>query len=360
MITAGFDKDKVLAALEGRSGFKQPTKAEFTYTLDAVNTACTTGRYLDDYHALISVVNIRDTQEDEAITSANLNALLTATRKSSIVEAVSAVISEPQMVDSGMLFEPEDNRVPISLSGSKFVGWRINIADGFAMNVNSAVLTFDAAVTFNLYLFHSRKAAPIKTQSVTTVAAGQTIVSLTDWNITSITDTTKGGTFYIGYFQDDIGAANALDYQEHRNCYNAFGALGCEIDGTPNATPALSVVDSTNYSLSGRNYGLNLDVSSYHDYTYRIIRNAHIFDEPIGLITASKVLEMLMMSMRSNVVERMIKNNTQLQALYQDLNMGEQSDEIPRAPGVKNRLKHALKKAKDSFFPKQAITVTHP
>ena len=95
---------------------------------------------------------------------------------------------------------------------SGFVGFEITpyLRDYTIAKIDFIELLFDSEVTFNIYLFNSNLKTAIKSKEVTTSANESKIVALDDFFAADGT-THKGGNFYIGYFEEDLGTAKPID-----------------------------------------------------------------------------------------------------------------------------------------------------
>ena len=186
------------------------------------------------------------------------------------------------------------------------------------------------------------------TQSVTTVANSQTVVRL-DWILKYIDDN-KGGLFYIGYFQNDLGSVLAVDEQLNMwadsKCFGAW----------PFQSPQIGSLDFNriNPSVVFRTYGMNLEVSSYRDYTEVIVMNAHLFDEARGLMMAIYILEIIKNSSRTNR-DNLLAN--EMFKLEYDLDLAFPTKEAPFMAGLKAQLKREFQRINDNFFPKPSAQI---
>lgn len=302
MYSNGFKYSEVLTAMLSRLGWRQGTVT--VPTLTSANKTTGSGRYFNDFHALVTVKNIKDTVEDPDISDSDFNTYLQDLQEAVISECLNRVFSPKYFDEPKMLFDRLDGESSQANSGL-FVGYKIRPANDndVTVQVNSLTLLFDGAATFNIYLFHEKKATALKTQSVTTVANQQVKVDLTEWYLSALNGSTTGGSFYIGYFQDDLGSVKAINEDADWN-YNTFcfkyESAYCDIVSS-------TTINSDGYSGSVTN-GLNLEVSSFRDYTKKIIRNVSLFDNVIGYGMAVKVLEGIIYSTSaSNGNERALK-----------------------------------------------------
>lgn len=352
-MTNGFDKSKVLDALNSRLAWKLPLGGTLANNedLDTTLTESASGRYYDDFHPLVNLNNLYDIQPFSDLTVTNFNTYVSELNDSSILNVMNSIFDETNLLENGLTAEYDEEVTPLFLGGDKFVGYKLEVAENSACTINQLVLMFNGAATFNVYLYHSRKKQPIKTKSVTTVADEQVIVDLTDWNINPYDY--KGGYFYIGYYQSDLGSVKAYDNDDEIEDFNYIEIEAVEIE-VQNSLPNYALTSETSYS-----YGLILDISVYRDFTKKIVSMPHIFDAAIGLFMAVHVIEMFIYTLRSNSTER-IASNDDLNRLYVALNTSEDQTTVPYIAGLKQQLQKALKDIKKSFNNKSKVIVVTP
>lgn len=348
-LTNGFNIGKVMTTLQGRLGWNQPTLAGMP-VISGQNQAATSGRYYEDGHASCTIQKIYANQDDPLISDAGFNALLQKMDRRVIMRSLNAVFNRAQMIEHGVVYERMSNirNVPVPNSGN-FCGYRIKVANGnYSVMVNNVALFFNGVATFNLYLFNDLTLAPLKVQSVTTLANSQTVIDL-DWILTYV-DNNKGGLFYIGYFQDDLGSVLAVD--EQLNMWADSKIYGAWPFQSPRVAGQLDF-NRINPSVVFRTYGMNMEMSSYRDYTEVILRNAHLFDEARLLCMAIQVIELIKNSTRTNSVSR--QSNDMIKLDY-DLELAFPTKEAPFMAGLKAQLVREFERINCNFFPKREPT----
>lgn len=357
-ISNGFDETRILPVLIQRKGWLQPS--EFP-TLDAANLTCKSGKPFSQHHALCTLRNIMDTQEnkDLANSATNTNAYLTALNTSVCMEALQAVFTKEAVIDQPqMTCEKECNSQLIEVANiGRFVGMRIKIAEGnHAVQISRLALIFNGVATFTVYLYNDLKKAAIKTKTVTT-ANDQTFVDLDEWVLRPIDSSAASRTFYLGYYQDDVETSNpnckAYDYGipdwEEAKIY---GVSGIE------ANVLSPDFDRVNVYVSDRVYGLTAEMSSYRDYSNTIVQRAADFDQLIGDLMARNVIEGIVYTTRSNKNQRITEEKGR--EAYTDLNQAIPTEESPFVPGLKARISKEIKRLQDSFDKKHGITIGTP
>lgn len=349
-LSTGFDEAKVYAALTGRIGWRNPTLEGYDI-VDTANAASLSGRYFNDgsFHPSCTIQNLKETQEDADIDDTEFNTFLTNLYRSICAGCVTSVFNNTEAIESGLIYKrssvPASSTPQLVTNSGKFVGIRVNVANGdYAVMIDSITVLLDGAKTFNLYIYKDFKTDPLVTKEITTTAYEETTVSVGEV-LNYLSSTNKGGVYYIGYYQDDLGDAKAVDCSPICNEFKIVGFTS--IEATTDATFGFNRYQyAANYST----YGLNIELSSYHDYTERVVNaaKAGLFDEYIGLAMATKVVEHAMNAQRLN--GQAIQASAQLSQLYDQLNNEpDNAPGMPVSPGLKSRLKREVKKLQDAF-----------
>lgn len=349
-ITNGFNISRVMSALQGRIGWQQPT-IDGAPVIDPDNLSSTSGRYYSDgsVHPVVQANRLKDAMDDPKMSDSEFNAHLQSLDQALIMRCLNAVFNtKPQLIESSLVYERTSNLRNIVIPNQgNFCGYRIKVAQGnYAVQINSVGLFFDAAATFNLYLFNDLKKAPLKSIAVTTEANTQTEIDL-GWVLNYISGSNKGGMFYLGYFQEDLGEVHAIDEQLNQwKPSRVYGAW-------PFQSPKTGALDFNriNPSVVFRTYGMNMEVSTYRDYTETIVRNAHLFDEARMLMMGASVIETIKNAISSNSTERISKEN--MASLEYDLNLAFPTEERPFMAGIKAQLERAFQSLYKNFFPKE-------
>lgn len=294
--------DKIQTGLFGGVGFRNPTLTGYNI-VDSTNQESSSGLYFQDGSELVTIKNIKDTQENADISDSDFNTLLTNMQKSVVLDVCNKVINGQSDFISSVNVLPFEKSFDATIEHkSKFVGFEIEPSLGnIACKIPYVELSFNEEVTFNLYLYNSNlPKSPVQTKSVTTTAGESKIVDL-GWIIADDA-TYKGGTFYLGYFDDDLGTAKAYkkDHDSSNVMINApyfkIWPLTLGYTGT--------TIDIENENSSSLTFGLNFGMDVYNDYTELIIRNKSLFWNAIQLQMHEKVLSKIKYSTRTNATER--------------------------------------------------------
>lgn len=351
-ISNGFDTTKVLQALSGRIGWKQPIAAGFN--LDNDNKKAVAGRYWSDFHAMVTIENIIDTAaEGNKMNEAQKNALLSDLQRSAILRAINGVFNKPQLIESTYIFERTLRNDNLVLNTRKFCGYRLIVAPGeFALQISRVSLMFTKDATFTLYLYQDMINEPLKTKEVTVKAYEEVAFDLEDWILTHDTSNSLGGTYYFGYYQAEINEQDGCRaIEQFVNKWNKTLAVGYTAFETPadfgdGTAPTFNRI---NIPYTFRPYGLNLEVQTYTDFTRKIVKNASLFDNAIGLAYAIQALEGISYTSRSNKTQRISQEMGSL--IYNEVNnSGDALQLNPYVAGLKQQLAQELGRINRTFF----------
>lgn len=349
--TNGFNYSRVMNAMLNRIGFKQPTISEYAI-VNSGNLTSNSGRYYDDFHALVRVKNIKEIQEDPGISDANFNAHLESLKRACIMRSLNGTFNVPEEIERVLLYDRFNNSNDQLIPNSDlFVGYEITtpVSDEFAVQVHSATLMFDGDVTFNMYLFKAGKKTPVLVREVSAIANEATVVNFSDVILNYISQNTKGSSFYFGYFQTDLGSVKAIREQysswNKQLCFGARSINTAKVVGETN-------FDRINIHYSLDPYGFNLEISTFRDHTNAIVKQAHLFDELQGLCMAKMVLESTIYSTNSNETERILKDQIVKAGLQMDLNGAIAAPDSPQIAGLKQQIDREVKRVKEAFYPK--------
>jgi hypothetical protein len=354
-VTNGLNYDSVYDALKNRVLWQQQ------------GVTSDSRRYYEDFHTLNDTSILIDLQNDDSITDVASPAfaeLLNNRQRSIVFEALNAVYNAPQLIDKAKLcFQRPDVMLypqPV-VNQNQFVGIKMLIVPGedIAVRFSNLELFFDSDVTFNMYLYNDMTLPPIYTKSVTASAMQQVIVDLSNDAIMNYLTPAKnkGGIFYFGYYQRDLGTARAMYYSIYNTQFH-----GCQLW-------AFSAPEWNNSPIGGRNfqrnnigannltYGLNIEVSTYVDATNNIVQNVNLLDEVIGNVMTVRIIKDLIFSYRSGSTQRQVQGNAELGKLYAELNGFKADDEIPYIAGFKDVLNRSIKTAKAGFQKHRSIKV---
>ena len=340
--------DIINTIASGVVGWRQPTRTG-SPTISAGNLASSSGLYFEDGSSLCTIQNIKAVVDDEAISDANLNTLLTNLSKAALNEVCSRVFDIDDHITTNLLFKHENKFSETLENATDFVGFEIEIpkSNHISHVLDAVILEFDAAEDVTILLFNSQNNAVIKSQAVTTVANSQKTTSVR-W---VLNDLQYGGKWYIGYLRGGLtGKAIRRNYQL-ASLQSPFPAKVHSIrvdDWNVNTmfNPEDIVYDS-------ETWGMNLNISAFRDYTEIVRSNINRFATALQLQVCAKVVDMISNSVQSNRVERLSKANALL-----ELNGNRYNPAFPEHQGIVGRLNKEIRRLRDTYVPRGMITVT--
>ena len=357
-----FNTKKVLAALINRVKFRNVTRKDFTINLSYDNVWDGPDSQLmpvfESEHKVISPYYIWKAQDDANISENDFNQYLFNMRMDAIKRVLPSVFNETEIIEQALMYERLRFAVTVPYKNtSKFCGVRLRVAPAFdiAVSVDYAILYFDSDVSFNLYLFNDTHInTPLCTIPVSAVANTQTLVDISTI-ISYVGQTNKGGDYYLGYYQDDLGDAMALNEPVGKlNNTRAFSLMPVEM--IPNGTGIVNTGYSMTLSIS---HGLNLQVTSFKDFTQLIINRPSAFDNLIKLQMCNDVIELIQMSSRTNRDVAIMGMATSI--LGEQLTEDGSKDKDIRdrySMGLRRRIQVEVDRIRKTFYPKPFISYT--
>lgn len=348
----GYNLTTVLPKLFGRLAWSTDS------TLNTANKTSASGRYFDDgsFHALVTAANFKAVAMQPGTPAPSTwDAIFTARQNAVISKALNAVFNKTEFIDQVKFFTPDGSEVEQTVDNTgKAVGFKISVPRDFdkSVQLNYLELYFDGAATFNVFLFKQGSKTALQTKSVTTVANRITAVDLTDW----ILNYKEASTYYVVYFQSDLGSVKAIRQQgSFDNEAVLFSA--CPIEA---AVTSGTDFDRTSPARPGEPSGLNIQASSFKDFSNNVILQPFLFDELIGLINAQTLVEEILYSVRENKTERMLKDQLTQIGLQMDLSGAAPVSDSPQIVGLKQKIDREAKRVREAFYPTvKSKTVTY-
>lgn len=342
--------DRIKSEMFGGVGWRQTTLTGYP-TLNATNLESRSGLIFQDATSFITIQNIYDCQQDSSLIASDFNTYLENLQKAVILETCQKIESgESDFIQSVNLYPYEKIFKNTFEPSGKFVGFKVENTKNINVlsKINWIELAFDSIATFYVYLYNSNKPSNyIKRVEVTTAANESVVVNLEDWELAD-SETFKGGTFYWGYFENDLGGAKALkkdyelsDYQVSTRC-NYVAPVTLEHSG--------ATIDVETIIEKSDTYGLNFCIDSYNDYTELFTRNKSMFYQTIYYQMAEKIYHLINVSVRSNEIERLNKDDVDRMAfeLYGNAEAG--------IVGVMGKLTKIIESLKKTLFYKPLIS----
>jgi hypothetical protein len=339
----GYNLTTVLPKLFGRLAWSTDQ------TLNTANKTSASGRYFDDgsFHALVTVANIKATVPD----ASSWDIFFTSKQNAVISRCLNSVFNDAEFFEQTFLYDRCHEVETLVPNQGKAVGYKIEMVKRFDVTVqaNSLQLFFDGVATFNVYLFKQGSKTAVKTKSVTTVAKEKTNIDLTDWYL----NYKESPVYYVVYFQNDLGSVKAIQEQADECKTLMFDADSFMADTTG--------TDFDRDQLAEYEYpnGLNMQMSSFRDYTQNILNQPALFDNLLGLTMAYQTIEDMIYSVQSSGAERIIKEQLLNIGIQLDLNGVAPISESPRVVGFKQRIDQEVARVKKAFYPKPKTQIVN-
>ena len=248
--------------------------------------------------------------------------------KASIITSIQSYINEKKVIktaksilESKPLFNKAGSLNDLIANGGNWVGFELAPlrAKGLTVHIKRVGFQSNKAETFNLYLFHSSKKEYIKKQEITiSQSFSFEWKTLTDWALPYIDETDAGGSWYIVYNQNELtgNAINTVRDWSERPCNCTRGDLNLWSLWSKYliVNPFRVKYESENLwdiedniYITDKNFGLNIELSVYCDYTRTILEQKDLFKDLIFYGYAMDLLRE--MAYNPNVkINRNVKN----------------------------------------------------
>lgn len=345
VISNGFNPTEVLNALRN----------QVLWTSQGTSQS---GRYFQGFHPLCDETILKNLAADA---NTNYSAYLSSLNDSVILDCVNAVYNKPQIIDSSRLVfnrsdtmlvtQPVQNQTP-----QQFVGLKLQLAPGdYGIKLNNLMLFFTEDVTFPMYLYNDFDLPPVYKIEVTAKAYQQVIVNLQNNAILNYLTpaNNKGGIWYFGYYQNDLGTAEAIYYPI---TFGRFHPVTVWSFSAPIYTDPLGQTNFQRQIVGANNltYGMNLEIATMRDATNNIVSNTSLWVNLIGLKMACKMIEICKFSYQTNSVQRAVQAiggidelNTLLNGRPGNFLLGQ-----PKIVGLLQQVNDACNTVKQGFQPR--------
>jgi hypothetical protein len=209
---------------------------------------------------------------------------------------------------------------------NRFVGFQIRTRSltGLQTLINEIGLQFSGAESFDLFLFHSSKAEPLKEIPITTTGNGNWNWIKSDLELSAFeSQEFQGGVFVLGYYQEDV-VTNAVNYTSFNwdkgvcgGCNDPHLGVWRSIQKNfhiyPIYVPSGSFVKGEMFDLqkamfiNDQSWGLNLKLTVRCDLSDFFIQNKFVFKNLLALKVVHRILNDMKFSQQINSVEENIK-----------------------------------------------------
>jgi len=329
--------NSVVASLKGVLGWKDYWDLAEIPTLGSPLNDTESGQYYQKFSGAMRLDYISSLLAPNRPLTTYLNTVETE----AITEVLDEIEIEKQIGNYGKDLAGSEvvlnigNKTSTITNQGRFSGVMFTVKDsvGIRATINRVGLYLTTAATdLDLYLFHSSKEDVVEQFTFTSTVANSfvwnTIDRALDWDDGTIT----GGTWYLGYYQDDLvanlpAATAAIDFYA-MNWKNGY-CSGCGHGANDKKYKTISnrvdmmgfYVQSANLPVSkterfdptliiktnSSTHGFNFHISVTCNLTTFYKENRLTLKKVIGLKVAMKVLEMMKFSNQLNNVEETVK-----------------------------------------------------
>lgn len=334
--------ENVIQSLYQRQGWAASTIKGLP-VLDAANRVSRSSKYFNrDYHPLVTLNNIYKHIENPRISTVDFNQYLKELQMKSIRNVLQSIFPSALIFNQTLLKRESNNRDTYDIKDGHFVGvcFKFHEKRNVMLVIKQAGLFLSADDTFNLYLFHSSKNTSLKNWTVTAEEKSETFTDINE-TIYAHSKDIKGGTYYLGYYAEDITASPIYrDDLRRSNCF---------IDIDFFQVPAIKgeLFNTEDVQTTSQEF-LNLELLFYKDYSQLIIQNEDLFDRVIGKQLELEVLRLMYSSTRSNIEDREMESITK-QRIFFDINGNSSNENYPYSLGIIAELKNEILRLKDHF-----------
>jgi len=334
----------------GIVGYKQPTISTYAI-VDEDNLVSSSGLYVQGASRIATIKNLKLLMEDDDISDEDFNTYLTEIINEASSNVLNQIFSEkPNLLRNELLYKEEyDFQHPLTL-GTAFVGVEISVINKKELSnvINNIILSFNGTGTISLKLFQSGNKTAIQTKEVS-VTDGETN-SIVNW----VLDYTSGvgGKYYLGYLTSALAISPYDREYEMASIPTSFGHFNVRPIKVVDWDSA-TLFDVNDIEYTSEIWGINLDMSTYWDYTDLVNKNKALFAKAVQIQAAIEILKVIAASTRSSETERIIKSRADL-----ELNGNKYNKNIPESVGIINDLNGEIERLRKIFSEPRIKRVT--
>lgn len=377
-----FKESVIKECLFGLAQFNQPADPKYP-TLDSALTTSLTGRVINRVHPLLSIENLYNVAPEfgayvypawvsgavlkkgvivsynsqlyvtlqaltalQNVTTPDLSASfelsnafsawLTDVCQQSAIELATLLIQNKKLdmltkdiLETTLLYQGAGLLTEREVKQGRFVGYIIEMKPNQSLLtvIDSIGIQLDEVLpTLPIYLYHSSKQDPVVVGNISADGAlSFKWSSVTGFDLKSVDFTAydSGGYFYLGYYEDDLGSAQAVAKQMNisRPCslcnrYNngAYKTWSKRFILGSMYVPASAInVGKTLFDTSAvvinndRNYGLNLSIYVTCDTSYFFCKHKLLFADAYAKLVGVNLMKQIAYSTRINAIPEMTR-----------------------------------------------------
>lgn len=302
---------RITSQLAGLVGWENNPIDPNVPTVNDENAESTSGLYYEQAAACITLNNIFQTCPAYiAADQGKFNELLTGLSTGAALRVSQWLLSRVRsdmpsdLIDDVILFpQPTSYAVASVLPSSGFVGYKFVIPKGFTCVVNDILTEFTDTGVLEMHHIDAQTRVVTAIEATTPDKSIQTEADVQYQNPVNLW--LSEGTHYIGYFLDGLilTPINRQGDGTEQQRINAAEVSRMYVSGHTTFT----AFEPEDVQDTGETYGLNFRITTYRDYTDKLIQNKDAFAKAIQLQVAVDLLGMFISTTRSNRDERLLK-----------------------------------------------------
>jgi len=294
--------NKIRSSVSGLVGIHQPSDVDFAL-FDALSLSSVSGYYVDEIPLFKGeyFINSFCAKDDSTV---QINEKFQQLIGDAAVSVVNRVYNKVDYIDREIFYSHAMNFTKLQNNlKNGFVGYRLQVPENknWAFKINRLWIEVDGGGDVDVVLYNTHSFDPIETITVTVNPALKSQEVVLNWAIDN--ESFYKGDWYIGYVYDGALIPYEREYN-NSNTRNDVRGLDWRSVSFPNHNTATLPDLDDEYDLGGEYNGLNLDVTTYIDYTNFVTQNTSLFARAIQLQSAIQVLHGFVASNRSNSDER--------------------------------------------------------
>lgn len=348
-----YDISTITTNLTGLVGWRQPLVAKFAI-LDAANLSSSSSLIFQGVHSLVTIENLFNSLP-QFDSDADFNTHLLNMQKDAITKAVQNVFQKKKpdtksLLDKLRLYDHANVKDDfIENVANRWVGYEIDLAknNNIKVVIDALGSEFDGVKTgVTIFLFHSSQKDAVVTFDLDTIESDSKFDDLTGFVMDYLTFV--GGTYYIGYKQDDLSPVRALgrgfDTSEQANKPKHFDIQPIRVENYTGT----DLFDIDDIEISSETHGLNFEFTTTVDITNLISDQKIVFANLIMMQMGVDVLQVIINSIRTNAIKQ---EGRQMAIL--ELKGTDENKEI----GLEFRLEKAYEETEFDFSALDSLTV---
>lgn len=291
-------------------GFKDSLDPTFAI-VDAANKNSLSNYFATD-NSYVKIEFLKDASENVSKDNLAFNAMLKDMIETACVNVCNDVFNDqPDFIDRQVMytFPTVKKSVNTSILANGWYGYRIrpSYSKDIAFKINRIFLEFEGIGTVKICLFSTYNDAPLFSETITINNENtKEFIPATDWVIDNCDSRYYKGEFYLGYlvvsgsftlkpYDRRVKLGNYYNWPKEAEIYPVYFANHSVVDVIPDTTQAPG---NPIYC------GLNLDISTYYDYSGFCVQNKQLFAEAINYNLQIQCLRLILSSIRSNPNQR--------------------------------------------------------